>query len=107
MPLSKPQNSHVLSQFSLKGKTAFVTGGSRGIGREVVTGLAEAGANVAFTYSTTNDKDAEAIAAQIASTTGVSIKAYKSDVRDAAGIKSTIAEIVKEYGSLDIVVANA
>jgi sorbose reductase len=105
MPLSKPQNSHVLSQFSLKGKVVCVTGGSRGIGLEVVTGLAEAGANVAFTFSTT--ADAEAIASKIASDIGVTIKAYHSDVRDAAGIKKTIDQVLSDFGRLDIVVANA
>ncbi|RDW68142.1 oxidoreductase-1 [Coleophoma cylindrospora] len=105
MPLSKPQNSHVLSQFSLKGKNAIVTGGSRGIGYEVVVGLAEAGANVAFTYSTT--KDADAIAAKIASETGVIVKAYHGDVRNVDSIKETINKITAEFGSLHVVVANA
>jgi 3-oxoacyl-ACP reductase-like protein len=105
MPLSKPENSHVLSQFSLKGKTALVTGGSRGIGLEVVTGLAEAGANVAFTYSTT--KDAEAIAAKIVKETGVIVKAFHGDVRNANAIKETINHIAEEFKGLDIVVANA
>lgn len=105
MPLSKPDNSHVLSQFSLKGRTALVTGGSRGIGLEVVTGLAEAGANVAFTYSTTTD--AAAIASKIADSTGISVKAYHADVRDAKAISRTIQEVTKDFGNLDIVVANA
>lgn len=105
MPLSKPENSHVLSQFSLKGKTALVTGGSRGIGLEVVTGLAEAGANVAFTYSTT--KDADAIAANIARETGVTVKAFHGDVRDAKAIKETINQVAEEFKGLDIIVVNA
>jgi sorbose reductase len=105
MPLSKPTNSHVLSQFSLKGKTALVTGGSRGIGLEVVTGLAEAGASVAFTYSTT--ADADEIAAKIAKETGVTVKAFHGDVRDAKAIKETINKIAGEFGMLDVVVANA
>ena len=105
MPLSKPRNSHVLSQFSLKGKVTCVTGGSRGIGLQVVTGLAEAGANVAFTYRTASDADA--IAARISSETGVTVKAYHGDVRDAAAIKRTIDQIAADFGSLDVVVANA
>lgn len=107
MPLSKPENSHVLSQFSLKGKNALVTGGSRGIGLEVVTGLAEAGANVAFTYSTTTEIEAGETAAKIARETGVDVEAYRGDVRDAMAISRMIEEIAKGYGTLDIVVANA
>lgn len=107
MPLSKPENSHVLSQFSLKGKNALVTGGSRGIGLEVVIGLAEAGANVAFTYSTTTEKEAAEIAAKVTKETGVDVKAYRGDVRDAKAITQTIQEIAKGFGTLDIVVANA
>jgi len=107
MPLLKPENSHVLTQFSLKGKSALVTGGSRGIGLEVVTGLAEAGANVAFTYSTTPEVEAAELAEKIARETGVHVKAYRSDVRDATAISQTVQDIAKEFGSLEIVVANA
>lgn len=107
MPLSKPKNSHVLSQFSLKGKNAFVTGGSRGIGLEIVTGLAEAGANVGFSYSTTSAKEASDLASKIAKETGTTIKAYQSDVRDVKAINGTIEQVSKDLGSLEIVVANA
>jgi len=107
MPLLKPENSHVLTQFSLKGKSALVTGGSRGIGLEVVTGLAEAGANVAFTYSTTPEVEAAELAEKIARETGVHVKAHRSDVRDATAISQTVQNIAKEFGSLEIVVANA
>ncbi|KXH68809.1 short-chain dehydrogenase [Colletotrichum salicis] len=59
MPLYQPENLYapILSQFSLKGKIAVVTGGSRGIGAEVVRGLAEAGADVAFIYKTNAKAD--------------------------------------------------
>ena len=58
-------DSPVLSHFSLDGKTALVTGGSRGIGLEVVRGLVEAGAKVAFTYSSTPPAEADKLAADI------------------------------------------
>lgn len=109
MPLYLPENldAPVLSLFSLAGKVAIVTGGSRGIGLQVVTALAEAGADVAFIYhrSTT----ADTTAAEIAKKTGRRIQAYKSDVTDRTRIANTINEIVDTFGNgrLDIMVANA
>lgn len=101
-----PSNpSHVLSQFSLKGKVAAVTGGAGGIGIEIVRGLAEAGANVALIYRT--NQDASKIAAKIASENGVTIKAYQADVTNRSQIASTIETIAAELGHLDIVVVNA
>lgn len=57
MPLHQPPdvNTPVLSQFSLKGKIAAVTGGARGIGVEIVRGLAEAGADVALIYTSSTN----------------------------------------------------
>ncbi|KAM3418779.1 hypothetical protein BST61_g4749 [Cercospora zeina] len=107
MPLAKPQNasSPVLSHFSLSGKIAAVTGGARGIGLEVVRGLAEAGATVALIY--TASKDAEETAKSISQSTGQKIVAYKSDVRSKDTITKTISQIAADFGRLDIVVANA
>lgn len=109
MPLYQPPdvNATVLSQYSLKGKIAVVTGGSRGIGLQVVTGLAEAGADVAFIYKTSTDADETA--ARIAQQTGVRIQAYRSDVTDRQRVTATIDQIAHEFGKgrLDIMVANA
>lgn len=105
MPLHKPAPSHVLKQFDLSGKVAVVTGGVRGIGLEAARGLAEAGCDVALIY--TRSTNAEEVAAAMAKETGKTIKAYQSDVTDKDGIKATIDQIAKDYGHLDIVVANA
>ncbi|KAK1622214.1 oxidoreductase [Colletotrichum phormii] len=107
MPLYKPPNpsAPALSQFSLKGKVAAVTGGARGIGLEIVRGLAEAGAEVALIYATS--KDAAEIASQIAKDTGVSIRAYQSDVRSRTSIAATVDQIVQDFGHLDVMVANS
>ncbi|RDW80938.1 oxidoreductase-6 [Coleophoma crateriformis] len=107
MVLAKPENQHVLQAFSVAGKVAAVTGGARGIGLEVSRGLAEAGAEVALIYSS-SAYDADAIAASIsADANGVKCRAYRSDVTDANGIAATLQEIERDFGHLDIVVANA
>ena len=107
MPLAQPKNAKgpVLSQFSLEGKVAAVTGGARGIGVEVCRALAEAGASVALIY--TSSKDADETAGKISKETGQTVKAYKSDVQDKSTITATIDQIAKDFGKLDICVANA
>lgn len=107
MPLSQhaQPDAPVLQHFSLKGKKAAVTGGARGIGLEVCRGLAEAGADVALLY--TQSKDADDKAAEISRATGVTVKAYKTDVRDKDNIDETLQQVAKDFGRLDICVANA
>lgn len=107
MPLYQPPDVHapVLSQFSLAGKIVAVTGGARGIGLEVVRGMAEAGADVALLYTST--KDAPEIAAKVSKETGRRIKAYKSDVANRSEIAATINQVAEEFGRLDVVIANA
>lgn len=107
MPLYQPANVNapVLSQFSLAGKVAAVTGGARGIGLEIVRGFAEAGAQVALIYSTSSGATEQA--AKIASDTGVTVRAYRSDVRNRKAIAETTDQIVSDFGRLDIMVANA
>lgn len=100
----------VLSHFDLSGKTALVTGGSRGIGLEVARGLSEAGAKVAFTYSSTAAAEADRIAASIsAANGGREVKAYKCNVRSRAEVESVVEAVTAEFGGgkLDVVVANA
>ncbi|KAI9749543.1 MAG: hypothetical protein M1835_001535 [Candelina submexicana] len=107
MPLYKPQNVHtpVLSQYSLKGKIAAVTGGAGGIGLEVVRGIAEAGADVAMIYNTS--ADAPEMAAMIAKETGCRIHAFQSTIVSRDAIANTLDKVAKEFGRLDVVVANA
>ncbi|KAM0547494.1 hypothetical protein ACHAPJ_010367 [Fusarium lateritium] len=109
MPLYQPPdvNAPVLSQFSLKGKIAAITGGARGIGAQIVRGLAEAGADVAIIYSSSTS--ASEVANDISSATGQRIQAYQSDVRCRQAIATTLNQVRDEFGmgKLDIVVANA
>jgi 3-oxoacyl-[acyl-carrier protein] reductase len=81
---------------SLEGKTALVTGGSRGIGRSIALELGEAGATVIVGYRSGRD-EAEAVAAQIGG------RAVQADVSDAA----SAAALVEGAGDLDILVNNA
>ena len=89
----------------LTNKSALVTGGSRGIGAASVTMLAEAGADVAFSYHSRRG-DAEKVGKAIAAT-GRRWKAIQGDVADRQDCDGAVAETVEAFGKLDIFVANA
>lgn len=106
MPLHQPSTAgSVLTQFSLKDKVCFVTGGARGIGLEIVKGFAEAGADVVFTYLTS--KDAAASAQKITEQTGQRAECVKVDVTRRGDIISAVEQVVEKFGRLDVAVANA
>jgi 3-oxoacyl-[acyl-carrier protein] reductase len=81
---------------TLEGKTALVTGASRGIGRAIAVELAEAGAAVVVSYRSGAD-EAEALAAEIGA------RAVQADVSDPASAQA----LVEEAGDLDVLVNNA
>jgi len=88
----------------LDGKVALITGGSRGIGEALVRKFVEQGARVAFTYvSAGSAARAEALAAEL----GEAARAYQSDAGDYAQAEALIAQVLKDFGKLDIVVNNA
>jgi 3-oxoacyl-[acyl-carrier protein] reductase len=91
--------------FSLAGKVALVTGGSRGIGRATAEVLAEQGAHVVLTYVGNEAAAAETVAA-IGRASGKA-EAVRLDTGDAEGSERTIAEIAKRLGRLDALVSNA
>ncbi len=88
--------------FELTGKNAIVTGGSRGIGKEIALKLAKQGANIAVLDMNKNDETM----AEIASL-GVKVEYYTCNVADSTQAKDTVKEIIKEFGSVDILVNNA
>ncbi len=94
-----------LEQFSLEGKTAVVTGGSRGIGKAIALQLSNAGANVLLTYARSSEA-AEKVVQQIAST-GRKAKAIQADAVDFAQAEKVIATAQKDFSGIDILVNNA
>jgi 3-oxoacyl-[acyl-carrier protein] reductase len=89
----------------LEGKTAIVTGGSRGIGAAIAKRLAVDGARVAITYSSGADA-AASVVKSIESAGGKAI-AIKADATDAAAVKAAIEKAVATLGGLDVLVNNA
>ncbi len=89
----------------LEGKTAIITGGSRGIGKSIVEVFAKQGANVAFTYSSSSEA-AKAIEDEV-SKEGVKVKAYQSDASDYEQAQELAAKVIEEFGSIDILINNA
>lgn len=90
---------------SLAGKTAMVTGGSRGIGKAIVQALARAGAKVAFTYHS-NSVAAESLLNELKSE-GHEVLAYQADAADKAAADKLVEEIVEKWGGIYVLVNNA
>ncbi|HBP38439.1 MAG TPA: short-chain dehydrogenase [Clostridiales bacterium] len=95
----------ILERMKLDGKVALVTGGARGIGRCVATGLAEAGAAVAIVDL--DLAEAEKTAAAIAGETGAATLAVHTDVTDPDDAKKMVETVVARFGRLDIAFLNA
>jgi 3-oxoacyl-[acyl-carrier protein] reductase len=91
--------------FDLKGKVALVTGGSRGIGREIVAALVAAGADVAFTYRQ-SAAAAEEVAREL-SKDGRKVVAYCSDAANFENARQVVENVVAEFHRLDILINNA
>src|SRR3982750_3064392 len=89
----------------LAGKTALVTGASKGIGRGIAQKLAEHGAQVAFTYLSSVEKG-QALEEELKKS-GTKVKGYRSDASDYKAAEELINLVITEFGSLDIVVNNA
>jgi len=93
-----------MSRFSLNGKCAAVTGGSRGIGRAIALGLAEAGADVLITY---REKKAEAdTVVKAIEAKNRRAKAVQMDVTDRASVEAAV-RAAEGFGAISILVNNA
>lgn len=89
----------------LAGKTAIITGGSRGIGKGIALEFAKQGANVAFTYSSSVEA-AKALEAELQSF-GVKAKGYQSDASSFTQSEQFVDEVLKDFGAIDILINNA
>jgi 3-oxoacyl-(acyl-carrier-protein) reductase len=90
----------------LQGKTCLVTGGSRGIGRAIVTAMVRAGANVAFTYQSSKEP-AEALASSLTEQEGVRCKAYQANVASIEEMQNVVKQVENDFGPITILVNNA
>ncbi|MDX2248089.1 MAG: 3-oxoacyl-[acyl-carrier-protein] reductase [Bacteroidia bacterium] len=89
----------------LEGKTALITGATRGIGKAIAEEFARQGANVAFTYRSSAEKAKELenyITGQ-----GVRAVSFQADAADAAVIQKVVDDVFEQFGALDVVVNNA
>jgi len=94
-----------MMKFDLTGKVTFITGGANGIGKEFVQLFAEQGSDIAFC-----DVDDDLLAQtekEVSALTGKRIKGWHCDVRDEKEVKRTVAEILQEFGRIDILINNA
>ena len=89
----------------LTGKVALVTGATSGVGREIAQRLAAEGAVVAVNYRSSAD-EADALVKEIIAAGGKA-RAYKADVADFAAVAAMVADVVKDFGGLNILINNA
>lgn len=89
----------------LSGKTALITGASKGIGRAIAIRYAQEGANVAFTFLSSVEKG-QALEQELAGF-GIKAKGYRSDASDFKAAEELVNTVVADFGALDILINNA
>jgi NAD(P)-dependent dehydrogenase (short-subunit alcohol dehydrogenase family) len=95
----------ILDAFKLDGRVALVTGGNRGLGKQMARALAEAGADVAITSR--SSQRAWDAAAEIANATGRKCLGYACDMTDPSDIEVTMTQVIRDFGGLHILINNA
>ena len=96
---------NIISQFSLAGKTALVTGCKRGIGKAIANALAEAGADI-IGVSASLELSGSAVQQEVEAT-GRSFKAYQADFSDRKALYAFIEKVKQENPPVDILFCNA
>ena len=89
----------------LEGKTVIITGASRGIGKGIAEVFAKQGANIAFTYRSSDEK-AKALEDEL-SANDCKVKGYKSDASNFEAAQQLAVDVLEEFGSIDVLVNNA
>ena len=89
----------------LEGKTVVITGAARGIGRGIAKVFANQGANIAFTFINQEDQ-AKALEDEL-SANGCKVKRYMSDASDFDAAQELVANVLEDFGSIDVLVNNA
>ncbi|MEZ4804127.1 MAG: 3-oxoacyl-[acyl-carrier-protein] reductase [Bacteroidia bacterium] len=92
--------------FMLKGKTALITGASRGIGKGIAEVFARNGANIAFTFASSVEK-AKAFESELQSKYGVKAKGYQSDASNYEAAMSLADQVLADFETIDILINNA
>ncbi|MDR2034284.1 MAG: enoyl-ACP reductase [Helicobacteraceae bacterium] len=93
-----------MSEF--KGKTLVLSGGTRGIGKAIITKFAQFGANIAFTYNN-NEEEAKAIVSDFETNYRIKARCYKLDILEPETYKGVFEEIDKEFSCVDYFISNA
>lgn len=96
---------HVKELFDLSGKTALVTGGGRGLGKQMAEGFAEAGADLVL--CSRKREACEETARQLEAEYGVKTAAYGCDVTNVEDIEHVVQKTVEKFGTIDILVNNS
>lgn len=89
----------------LEGKTALITGGSRGIGKGICEIFAAQGANIAFTYRSSSQQ-ADALTEELAKQ-GITAKGYQSDAANFKAAEELINNVLADFGKIDVLINNA
>jgi len=90
----------------LSGKTALITGASRGIGKGIAEVFAKNGCNIAFTFASSIEK-ARAFEIELAALHGVKVKGYQSNAADFKQSETLATEVLADFGKIDILINNA
>lgn len=96
---------HVKDLFDLKGKTALITGGGRGLGEQIAEGLAEAGANIVV--CSRKREACEQVALRLESDCGVDTLAIACDITNQEDVEQVVNKTVERFGTIDILVNNS
>src|SRR3954470_3865166 len=97
-------NTSIVKLFNLEGRTALVTGGSRGLGLQMAQALGEAGASLLLTARKAGDLEESAAQLQRA---GIAVQWVAADASEPAEVSRVVDEAMRRFGRIDILVNNA